>query len=101
MTYAPQTPMLPRLWKALFVGLVVVTCFRVWSGPAEVVPRAQAQIPNAGAQRLETIQLARETNRLLSEILTTLRKSTLNVRVVGDEDGEGSGVKGGAAHRRR
>jgi hypothetical protein len=89
------------LWKTLFVAFVLVSCFRAWVGPAELVPRAQAQIPDAGNQRLESIRLARETNRLLAEILSTLQKGTLNVRLAStDNNGGGGGPSGRVTPRR-
>ena len=89
MSHESRQPLFDRAWKTLFVGFVLVSCLRVWLGPTEVLPRAQAQIPDAGTQRVAQIQISKETNRLLGEILSTLRKGTLNVRQVStDNNGE-------------
>ena len=87
----PQQSVLPRLWKGLFIVFVLASCLRAWLGPVAVVPRACAQIPDAGTQRVELIRTARESNRLLAEILSTLQKRTLNVRLAStDKNGDGA-----------
>lgn len=96
-----RTSVLPRLWKTLFAAFVLVSCLRVWVGPTELVPRAQAQIPDAGNQRLESNRLARETNRLLGEILSTLQKRTLNVRLASTDNNGGGGGSGKRVTPRR
>ena len=101
MTHESRPSVLPRLWKALFVGFVLVSCVRVWVGPVEVLPRAQAQIPDAGSQRIESQRLSRETNRLLGEILATLRTRTLNVRLASTDNNSAGGAAGGPASPRR
>jgi hypothetical protein len=89
VNHESRQPLFDRVFRALIVGFVLISCLRVWLGPTEVLPRAQAQIPDAGAQRVAQIQASKETNRLLGEILSTLRKGTLNVRQVStDNNGE-------------
>ncbi len=101
MTRRSEQSAVPRLWKALFVGVVAVTCIRVWAGPDPALPRAQAQIPDAGSQRQEAQRLAKETNRLLAEILATLQDRTLNVRLAStDNNGAGKAAPGSASPRR-
>jgi len=48
------------------------------SGPTP----AHAQIPDPGAQRVQAVQVGRETNRLLGELLHILRNDTLKVRII-------------------
>ncbi|MBI4580995.1 MAG: hypothetical protein HY718_14910 [Planctomycetes bacterium] len=58
------------------LGLIVGAAAGDWRRPA------QAQIPNAGQQRLEANQGIQQLNATMSEVLTVLRTGTLKVRVV-------------------
>ncbi|MCP4247802.1 MAG: hypothetical protein GY778_12205 [bacterium] len=78
--------------RGLLTALLVATCIRVWLGPTELTPRAAAQIPDSGRQRQEMLQTARETNRLLNQILTTLKSGPLNVRVIGTDKKDGGPI---------
>ncbi len=85
-----------RWFRRLVVALVMVTCLRVWLGPVDVLPRAQAQIPDSGLQRKQQLDALRESNRLLTEILSTLQSGTLNVRLDStDKKGAGGGAPTG------
>ncbi len=95
MEHASHTRVLPRLAKVALAAFVGLTCLRVWTGAADVLPRAEAQIPDAGTQRIETNKLIRETNRVLAEILTTLQEHTIAVKVTGEDKG-GVGDSGGS-----
>jgi len=70
----------PR-YRPLVVAFLIATCIRVWIGPISVTPRAYAQIPNAGKQRLELVQQTRKTNELLARIAKTLESGTLKVEI--------------------
>ncbi len=69
--------------------LVVLTCIRVWIGPAAFVDQAQAQIPDSGLQRRLLLKEARRTNELLTEIRQLLKDHTLNVRIRGADNQTG------------
>lgn len=69
--------------------LVVLTCIRVWIGPAAFVDQAQAQIPDSGLQRELLLTEARRTNQLLTEIRQLLKDHTLNVRIRGADNQAG------------
>jgi hypothetical protein len=71
------------------VAFVLATCVRVWLGPLEVLPRVEAQIPDSGRQRQELLDETRQTNRLLNQILSTLKSGTLNVRVASTDKKSG------------
>lgn len=73
--------LLSRLLRMAFFAFVLLTCVRVWTGPGQWEPTAQAQIPDAGLQRKQAIEEARRTNQLLSEIREILSDGVLNVRV--------------------
>ncbi len=77
-----------RTIRLLVAGVLAATCARVWLGPGEVVPRASAQIPDAGLQRRELVEEVRRTNRLLEQVLHTLRTETIQVRLEGTDNTE-------------
>ena len=66
--------------------LLLLICLRVWSGPVPIVEPAQAQIPDAGTQRVQMLEEARRTNQLLSEIKELLKTQTFNVRMQGADN---------------
>jgi hypothetical protein len=63
----------------LLAGLGLATCARVWLGPADWLPRAEAQIPDSGLQRKEMIDELARTNQLLEEVLHVLKSGTVKV----------------------
>ena len=70
----------------VFCLFVLLTCLRTWIGPTPVLQVAQAQIPDAGAQRKLLLDEARQTNQLLTEIKHLLENRTLNVRIQGADN---------------
>ena len=67
------------------LAVVLITCARVWLGPADVSPVASAQVPDAGRQRFQQIEEQQKTNQLLSELkqmLREMRDATHKVQVV-------------------
>lgn len=87
-------------WSRVLLGLAVLaTCIRIWFGPPALIDSAQAQIPDSGKQRIQLLEEARRTNRILTEIKQILEGRTLNVRVVGADNKSdapaGSGKTGG------
>jgi hypothetical protein len=72
--------------KALLYVFLLLTCLRVWAGGPSVLPRAEAQIPDAGLQRKMLLDEAAKTNALLAEIKQVLQAQTLNVRVIGADN---------------
>ena len=66
----------------VLLGLIAL---RLWMTPVDLLPRAQAQFMDSGAQRLKLIRAAERTNTLLDEIHDTL-KGTLKVQIQGDSD---------------
>lgn len=68
-----------RRWTV--ATLFVLTLAKVWL-PAVTEPvAAEAQIPDAGAQRVQLVEEARRTNEILAEIRDILRKEPLQVIV--------------------
>ncbi len=83
-TYQPRQPGWGH--RAILV-LILVTCFRVWSGPIAWIEQAQAQIlPNPALQRRLQLDELRRTNTLLAEIKELLATHTLNVRLKGADN---------------
>ena len=74
------------LLNLLIGGFLALTCLRVWTGPQPLLPRAEAQIPDGGAQRKQLIDEVRRANDLLTQIKDLLEKGTLNVRVQGADN---------------
>jgi hypothetical protein len=68
----------------LLFGLA--TCAKVWLGPMEWTGEAQAQIPDAGLQRVQQLEATQQTNKLLAEIKDILENKTLNVRLDGADN---------------
>ncbi|MCO6439322.1 MAG: hypothetical protein J5J06_19710 [Phycisphaerae bacterium] len=76
-----------RGWpRMLLVGFVLATLIRVWLGPIISAPTAVAQIPDAGAQRMQLLEETRKTNQLLTEIRQILLTHTFNVRAAGADN---------------
>ncbi len=76
----------PSLSRVLWYVLLGLTLCRVWVGPIGVLPAAQAQIPDSGAQRKQLIEEVRKTNRLLVQLHETLRDQIIKVRIIGADN---------------
>jgi len=76
-----------RILRIALGAFLALTCLRVWTGSGDWPSRAQAQIPNAGAQRADLLEEVRHTNHLLAEVLTILRTQTIKVAVQAEEAG--------------
>lgn len=78
----------------VLLGLIAV---RLWMMPVDLLPRAQAQFMDAGAQRLKLVKAAKKTNALLAEVRDTL-KGTLKVQI----ESEKSDAKAGrGSHKKK
>ena len=69
----------------IMIVLLGAIAVRVWMMPVEMLPRAQAQFMDAGAQRVQLLKAVEKTNALLSEVNSTL-KGTIKVTIEGDEN---------------
>ena len=85
----PQTAF-GRVLRVAFGALLIATCLRVWLGPVTELPRAQAQIPDAGSQRRELLREVQRTNTLLGQMLKTLQTQTFKVQMQGTDNKRGS-----------
>lgn len=68
-----------RMARWLLGFFLLATCVRVWLGPADLLPRAEAQIPDSGLQRKQLIDEVAHTNQLLEEIIHVLKSGTIKV----------------------
>jgi hypothetical protein len=75
-----------RLARFVIGALLLATFVRVWASPGMAIETAQAQIPDAGAQRLDLLREVRRTNELLEKLLQALAKDTLKVEVRNFDD---------------
>lgn len=75
-----------QFWKPALYVLAVLSCLRVWTGPTQILPRAEAQIPDAGLQRKLLHEELQRTNEQLAEIKQLLSTHTLNVRIAGADN---------------
>jgi len=76
----------PRIAQWFVGALLLLTCFRVWTGPEPLLPKAQAQIPDSAAQRQKLIEEVQRANELLTQIKDALTDGTLNVRLRGADN---------------
>ena len=75
-----------NVYCQLMIVLLVLITVRLWMMPVEMLPQAQAQFMDPGAQRVKLLKAAEKTNTLLTEIHGTL-KGTLNVKIEGEKNG--------------
>lgn len=75
-----------RMLRVGFGAFLALTCIKVWLGPVNMVPSAEAQIPNAGNQRLQLVNEVRKSNDLLAGIAATLKSQTLKVAIQGTDN---------------
>ncbi len=69
----------------IMIVLLGAIAVRLWIMPVEMLPRAQAQFMDAGAQRVQLLKAVEKTNALLSEVNSTLQ-GTIKVTIEGDEN---------------
>jgi len=69
------------------VGVFIfLSCLKAWVSPGTLLQPAEAQIPDAGLQRKQTLEAIERTNILLLDIKSTLETKPLNVRIVGADN---------------
>ncbi|MCG3137901.1 MAG: hypothetical protein HJJLKODD_01756 [Phycisphaerae bacterium] len=73
----------------IMIVLLGSIALRVWQQPGDLLPTAQAQIPDQGAQLDQLIKATQKNNELLTGIQETL-KGTLKVQV-SNPSAEGNG----------
>ncbi len=62
--------------------VLLATLCRVWFGAFDLGTRVQAQIPDAGAQRLHLLEAVEKSNRILSRIERALTSGVIKVECV-------------------
>lgn len=81
----------------VMIVLLALIAVRLWMSPIDVLPQAQAQFMDSGAQRLEIVRGVERTNELLIGIHETL-KGTLAVKL---DDQGGAAPKKPPAPKRK
>jgi len=75
-----------NVYCQLMIVLLALITVRLWMMPVDVLPRAEAQFGDSGAQRMKLLKATERTNALLADIHGTL-KGTLNVKIEGEQNG--------------
>ncbi len=88
-----------RVLRSVIILVVALSVLKVWLSPAPLVDRAQAQIPDAGTQRVAQLEEIRRTNALLQQLIDTLEHQTIKVRVEGLDKAAADRAKGAGAPR--
>ncbi len=82
----PNTQKRLNVYCQLMIVLLALITVRLWMMPVDLLPRAEAQFGDSGAQRMKLLKATEKTNALLAEIHGTL-KGTLNVKIEGEQNG--------------
>ena len=85
---------LDRFTRGVLVALTVlltVIAIELWAGRPDMVPAAQAQVPDSGAQRNQIIEDGRRTNQLLEQILEHLRTKAVKVSIADTDKAKDGG----------
>ncbi len=83
-----------NVYCQLMIVLLALITVRLWMMPVDVLPRAEAQFGDSGAQRMKLLKATERTNALLADIHGTL-KGTLNVKIEGEQNGSKKSKSGG------
>ncbi len=83
-----------NVYCQLMIVLLTLITVRLWMMPVELLPQAQAQFGDSGAQRMKLPKATERTNALLADIHGTL-KGTLNVKIEGEKNGSKKSKSGG------
>lgn len=66
---------------SIITALLAVLAVELWNQTPPMAPAACAQIPDTALQRKQLLDEARETNRILQDILEHLRAKTIKVKL--------------------
>ncbi len=83
-----------NVYCQMMIVLLALITLRLWMTPVELLPRAEAQFGDSGAQRMKLLKATEKTNALLVDIHATL-KGTLNVQIEGEQNGSKKTKSGG------
>lgn len=70
-----------RILLTVIVVLLAIIALELWHVSPNMMPAAQAQIPDSGLQRNKMLDESRQTNALLSDILEHLRTKAVKVEM--------------------
>jgi hypothetical protein len=73
------------------IALLTVIAIELWAGRPDMVPAAQAQVPDSGLQRYQILDEARRTNQLLEQILEHLRTKAVKVSIADTDKAKDGG----------
>ncbi len=83
-----------NVYCQLMIVLLALITVRLWMMPVDMLPQAQAQFGDSGAQRMKLLKATEKTNALLADIHATL-KGTLKVKIEGEKNGSKKSKSGG------
>ena len=90
-----------RRFLAAIVVLLAVIVFELSALTGPLLPRAMAQIPDSGLQRIQLLDGQRRIHRSVEALLQHLRTQVIKVRVVStDKDSEATSQRKRSAPRK-
>jgi len=76
-------------WIGILLVLQCLILIGQWTGPSGYVSTAGAQVPDAGAQRIQMIQQLKDLNGKMDDLIRFLEGGNLQVKAVKPDDNKG------------
>ena len=76
-------------WIGILLALQCMILIGQWTGPAGYVSTVHAQVPDAGAQRIQMIQELKSLNGKMDNLIRLLEDGNLQVKVANPDDKKG------------
>jgi hypothetical protein len=76
-------------WIGILLALQCMILIGQWTSPAGYVSTAGAQVPDAGAQRIQMIQQLKDLNGKMDDLIRFLEGGNLQVKAVKPDDNKG------------
>jgi len=77
-------------WIGILLVLQCLILIGQWTGPSGYVSTAGAQVPDAGAQRIQMIQELKSLNGKMDQLIRLLDSGDLQVKVANPDDKKGN-----------
>lgn len=76
-------------WIGILLMLQCMILIGQWTGSGGYVSTATAQVPDAGAQRIQMIQELKDLNGKMDNLIRLLKDGNLQVKVANPDDKKG------------